>query len=98
MDAEVEARDLVEKDVKRCIGLVYHEASKHAHGFSGMATIYHEDHVVNEVAALVCFMKLQSGWTNGLDWREVAKREFEMAEETKDHAEETDEKAEVTEE
>jgi len=74
VEAEAKARDLVLKDVKRCVGLVYHECSKYGHGFSGTATIYHEDHVPNEVAALVCFMKLQSGWTGGLDWREVEKR------------------------
>ncbi|CUS15412.1 unnamed protein product [Tuber aestivum] len=71
---EIKARGLDEKDVQSCIPLVYHECSKRAHGNTGMITIYSEDHTSNECAALVAFLKLQSGWGGGLKWREVDER------------------------
>ncbi|RPA89798.1 hypothetical protein L873DRAFT_1849151 [Choiromyces venosus 120613-1] len=68
---ELVSRNLLEKDVKRCIAVLYHEASKQAHGNKGKITIYHEDHVENERAALVTFFKVQSGWADCLKWEEV---------------------------
>ena len=65
--SEIKACNLVEKDVKCCIGLVYHEYSKYAHRLSGTVTIYYKDYVPNEIGTLVCLMKLQSGWTGRLD-------------------------------
>ncbi|KAG0132959.1 hypothetical protein HOY82DRAFT_557116 [Tuber indicum] len=68
---EIVTRHLVKKDVRHCIAVVYHEASKHAHGNSSMITIYEEDHTVNERAALATFLGVQAGWPDGLKWREV---------------------------
>jgi len=55
LDEEIKDRGLVPEDVRKCAGQVYHEESKHAHGNTGMITVYWEDHVRNEVAALVAF-------------------------------------------
>ncbi|KAG0634866.1 hypothetical protein HOY80DRAFT_1053582 [Tuber brumale] len=68
---ELATRNLLEMDVKRCIAVLYHEASKHAHGNNGKITIYYKDHVENEWAALVTFFKVQSGWKDCLKWEEV---------------------------
>ncbi|KAG0133204.1 hypothetical protein HOY82DRAFT_538315 [Tuber indicum] len=53
-------RNLLEMDVKRN---------------NGKVTIYHEDHVENQWAALVTFFKVQSGWADCLKWGEVPRSE-----------------------
>ncbi|KAG0638415.1 GNL3L/Grn1 putative GTPase-domain-containing protein [Tuber brumale] len=72
---EIAARHLVKKDVDRCVAVVYHEASKYAHGNSRMITIYEEDHTPNERAALATFLGVQSGWLDGLKWKEIKRTE-----------------------
>ncbi|KAG0137472.1 hypothetical protein HOY82DRAFT_649156 [Tuber indicum] len=72
---EIAARRLVKKDVDRCVAVVYHEASKHAHGNCRMITIYQEDHTTNECAALATFLGVQGEWPDGLKWKEVKKKE-----------------------
>ena len=73
--AEVARRGLVPKDVTPCIPLVYHEASKHAHGNDSMITVRVKDHTPNELAALACFLILQSKWPDALAWRQVEEDE-----------------------
>ncbi|KAG0134844.1 hypothetical protein HOY82DRAFT_601927 [Tuber indicum] len=70
---ELVSRKLVEKGVKKCIAVLYHEASIQAGGNNGKITIYHEHHVENERAALVTFFKVQSGWAVCLKWEEVSR-------------------------
>ncbi|CUS15414.1 unnamed protein product [Tuber aestivum] len=71
LEMEIKGRKLVGRDVKRCIPLVYHECSKHAHGNTGMITVDHGDRTRSECAVLVAFLKLQDGWTGGLKWKEA---------------------------
>jgi len=71
LNDEVIKRRLVLADVKFCIGKIYHEVSTHAHGNTGMIELNQEYFTRNELAALICFFRLQSQWTYCLDWKEI---------------------------
>lgn len=72
---EVARRGLRPQDVIPCLAVVYHECSKHAHGNDGIITIRAKDYIDNERAALATILKVQEGWVDGLQWREVEKGE-----------------------
>jgi len=67
---EVVSRGLVLEAVIQCIALVYDKAFQHARGNDYIITLYKGDYTANEVAVLATFLKLQSEWSHGLEWRE----------------------------
>jgi hypothetical protein len=70
MNKEVAIKQLVAKDVERCVKCLYHEVSKHAHGNTGDITIREADYNPNEYVALITFLKLQDLWSHPLTWKE----------------------------
>lgn len=69
---ELAARGVKEKDVSRCMRIIYPVLSRYAHGNDGdivLRGLYHPD---NELAGLVALMRVQGGWRNPLKWRVVA--------------------------
>ncbi|KAG0136215.1 hypothetical protein HOY82DRAFT_589537 [Tuber indicum] len=69
--AEVARRGLIPEDVASCVALVYHQASKFAHGNDSMIAIREKDHTVNQRAALAIILMVQSRWPDSLAWREA---------------------------
>jgi hypothetical protein len=72
LENEVNKRKLVLRDVESCVGHIYHEVAKHAHGNREVIEINEQDFGPNELAALVSFFRLQSQWPNALHWKVVA--------------------------
>ncbi|RPA90727.1 hypothetical protein L873DRAFT_1875118 [Choiromyces venosus 120613-1] len=66
---EVAARQLALEDVIQCIASIYDGVSKHAYGNDSIITLYEEDHTARECAVLATFLKVQSAWPDGLEWR-----------------------------
>ncbi|PUU78575.1 hypothetical protein B9Z19DRAFT_1141958 [Tuber borchii] len=69
------ARGLVPKDIIPCIAFVYDKAYKHgARGNDSIITLCKDDYTVKELAVLATFLRLQSEWPHGLEWREERRR------------------------
>lgn len=68
--AEIASRRQVQKDVLGCVGTLYHEVCKHAHGNVGMITLRGSDFTPCEFTALVSLFKLQNIWSDLLTWVE----------------------------
>ena len=71
---EVASRGLVLEAVVQCIALIYDKTFRHAHGNDHIITLYNQDYTANEVAVLATFLKVQSEWLHGLEWREEKNR------------------------
>ena len=69
----MKARDLDPEQVADCVPNLYHSMSKYAHGNDGTIILKASYYAVNELAALVVFLRLQSTWSESdtLAWREV---------------------------
>ena len=70
LKSEVKARGLVLEQVTDCIPTLYNTVLRCAHGNDSTITLRSADYAVNELAALVIFLKLQSTWLGALEWRE----------------------------
>ena len=71
---EVASRGLVLEAVIQCIALAYNIAFHHAPGNDYIITLYKGDCTANEAAVLATFLRLQSEWPYGLEWREVERK------------------------
>jgi len=68
---EVAARHLVLRNVTQCISRTYEDASKNLQGSNeSTITLGEKDHTPNQRAVLVSFLRVQSGWLGGLQWKE----------------------------
>ena len=74
LEEEIAARHLAPGDVIPCIPSIYQQASRRPSSNDSIITIYKEDHSMQERAVLAAFLKMQGGWPNGLEWREVERR------------------------
>ena len=77
LQEEVTARGLQLEAVTECIPDIFYEASKNALWNDFIITIYKDEHTMEERAVLAAFLKMQSGWPHGLQWRE-GRREREI--------------------
>ena len=71
---QVASRGLGLKAVTRCIALVYKNVFKHARGNDYIITLYKGDYSINESAVLTAFLRMQSEWPYGLEWREEIRK------------------------
>jgi len=73
LEEEIAARHLAPGDVIPCIASIYQQASRRPPRNDSIITIYKEHHSMQERAVLAAFLKMQSGWPDGLKWREAEK-------------------------
>jgi len=71
---EVASRGLVLEAVIQCIALAYDIAFHNSPGNDYIITLYNGDYTANEAAVLATFLKLQSEWSHGLEWREEKRK------------------------
>ncbi|PUU75153.1 hypothetical protein B9Z19DRAFT_1090988 [Tuber borchii] len=71
LNQEVLERRLETKDVTPCIRMVYDACIMKADGNDYVITLRKADHTATHLAVLAAFLKLQSGWLGGLEWREA---------------------------
>ena len=59
-------------EVLPCIHRAYDHVSQNGHGDTDLITVYDKHHTSSEVAAMVCFLRLQERWDmeKKLQWRE----------------------------
>jgi len=74
LQGEVATRNLLLDDVNPCIGFLYDKTLKHQHGNDSIIALYNEDYSVNECGALATFLRVQSEWPHGLEWKEEKRR------------------------
>ncbi|PUU82591.1 hypothetical protein B9Z19DRAFT_1190263 [Tuber borchii] len=67
---EVASHGLGLTAVTSCIALVYAKVFQHARGNDYIITLYKGDYTANEGAVLAAFLRMQSEWPYGLEWRE----------------------------
>jgi len=76
LNEEVLARKLEAKDVMACVGHLYATAHNPTDGnddtFTNVIILRAAEFKANERAALVTFLKVQSGWACPHDWTEDA--------------------------
>lgn len=72
---EAAARGLAPKAVIPCIDFIYNKAYKYGgRGNDSIITLYKDDYTVKELAVLATFLRLQSEWPHGLEWKEEKRR------------------------
>ena len=71
---EAASRGLVLEAVIQCIALAYKIAFYHAPVNDYIITLYNGDCTADEAAVLAAFLRLQSEWPYGLEWREVKRK------------------------
>ena len=77
LKSEVEVRGLVLEEVTDCIPTLYNTVLRRAYGNDSTITLRSADYAVNQFAALVVFLKLQSTWLGALEWREEAEGDIQ---------------------
>jgi len=71
---EVASRGLRLKAVTPCIALVYEKVFQRARGNDCIITLYKGDYTANEGSVLAAFLRMQSEWPYGLEWREEIRK------------------------
>jgi len=75
--AEVETRRVDPEQVSACVPTLYDSMSRYPRADNGPIVLKVSDYAVNELTALVVFLKLQSTWSGSglLEWREEAEKD-----------------------
>ena len=73
---EAASRGLKLEAVTPCIALVYDKVFKHAHGNDYIITLYEEGYTASELAVLAAFLRMQSEWPHGLQWRDEKEKRY----------------------
>ncbi|PUU77513.1 hypothetical protein B9Z19DRAFT_1086113 [Tuber borchii] len=73
---EAASRGLKPEAVTPCIASVYGKVCQHAHGNDYIITLYEEGYTASELTVLATFLRMQSEWPHGLQWREEKRKKY----------------------